>query len=381
MEHKKNNSISIEKMGVLLSPTKNTFESNGVLNPGIFQEGEDVHIFYRAVEDGNYSTIGYAKTNEHLDITERKKYPLIAGEFDYEKQGVEDPRIVKVEDTFYLTYTAYDGVNAMGALATSKDMTRFEKKGIITPPINYEEYKFHLEHCNQDKLNPKYYQYYNLFAQLGIVEEKHRLLRDKDIVLFPRKIDNKFVMLHRIWPGIQIVKFEKWEDLTKEFWEDYIKNLTDHILMDPFYDFEVNYLGAGCPPIETEDGWLMIYHGVCETNIGKTYHAAAVLLDIHEPKKVIGRLSYPLFSPSKEWELKGVVNHVVFPTGTALFADDLHIYYGAADKHISVAKVSLKQLLAELKKHPSQPTDPYRTPDNSYYATTELKQKLIFKPN
>ena len=86
-------------------------------------------------------------------------------------------------------------------------------------------------------MNPKYYHYYNLFAQIGLVDEKHRYLRDKDIVLFPRKINGKFVMLHRIWPGIQIVQFEKWEDLTKEFWEDHIKNLHDHILMDPLFDF------------------------------------------------------------------------------------------------------------------------------------------------
>jgi predicted GH43/DUF377 family glycosyl hydrolase len=165
-------------------------------------------------------------------------------------------------------------------------------------------------------------------------------------------------MLHRIWPGIQIVKFEYWEDLTKEFWQNYIENLTAHIVLDPLYNFEVNYLGAGCPPIETEDGWLMIYHGVCETNIGKTYHAAAALMDIKDPAKVIGRLPYPLFSPSEEWELEGVVNDVVFPTGTALFDDDLYIYYGAADKHIALAKLSLKQLLGELKKHPSPQDKP-----------------------
>lgn len=352
MEHsiQINTTIPIEKLGTILSPTSLGFENNSVLNPGIFQEGEEVHIFYRAVEDGNFSTIGYAKSKGPTTIIERLERPIVDRDLDYEKHGVEDARIVKIEDTFYLTYTAYDGSNALGALATSKDMKHFEKKGIITPLLNYTEYKWHLEHCNQKILNPKYYYYYNLFAEIGVVEDKHRLLRDKDVVLFPRKINNKFVMLHRIWPGIQIVQFEKWEDLTKDFWVNHIMNLTDHILIDPYYEFEVNYLGAGCPPIETEDGWLMIYHGVCETTIGKTYHAAAALLDLKDPSKVIGRLPYPLFSPSENWELKGVVNHVVFPTGTALFGDDLHIYYGAADKHIAVAKVSLKHLLSELKK-------------------------------
>tara|TARA_R110001583_G_scaffold1435_4_gene11411 strand:+ start:228 stop:1265 length:1038 start_codon:yes stop_codon:yes gene_type:complete len=342
--------VIIEKQGILLSPSALEFEKNGVLNPGIYQENEQVHIFYRAVEDGNFSTIGYAKANRSNKIIERHKKPIITPEFDYEKHGVEDARIVKIEDTFYLTYTAYDGVNAMGALATSKDMIHFEKKGIITPPINYKDYKYHLEHCNQGKLNPKYYYYYNLFAELGIVDHANRLLKDKDVVLFPKKINGKFVMLHRIWPGIQIVFFENWEDLTDQFWQDYLKDLTSHIILDPKYDFEVNYIGGGCPPIETNDGWLLIYHGVCETTIGKTYHAAAALLDINDPKKVISRLDYPLFSPTEKWELQGVVNHVVFPTGTALFGDDLYIYYGAADKHTAVAKVSLQELLNELKK-------------------------------
>jgi predicted GH43/DUF377 family glycosyl hydrolase len=292
--------IKIIREGLLLSPTENSFENNGVLNPGIYQDGKQVHIFYRAVENGNFSTIGYAKTQGPLQITERKEEALISRDFDYEKHGVEDARIVKIGDTYYLTYTAYDGVNAMGALAVSKDLKNFEKKGIITPSITYQEYKYHLEHCNQKKLNPKYYHYYNLFAGIGVVDDKHRLLRDKDIILFPRKVNGKFVMLHRIWPGIQIAQFEKWEDLTKEFWEGHIKNLTDHILLDPLYDFEVNYVGAGCPPIETEEGWLLIYHGVCETNIGKTYHAAAALLDLENPQQVIGRLSYPLFSSAKK---------------------------------------------------------------------------------
>lgn len=342
--------VEVIKQGILLSPTQNDFESNGVLNPGIYQEGNDVHIFYRAVEDGNFSTLGYARANGPTNIVERHQQPLISIEFDYEKHGVEDPRIVKIEGTYYLTYTAYNGINAMGALAVSKDLIHFEKKGIFTPLINYREYKCHLEHCNQKKLNPKYYHYYNLFSSIGLVDEKHRLLRDKDVVLFPRKINGKFAMLHRIWPGIQIVYFEDWGHLTKPFWEEYLKDLTSHIVLDPKYDFEVKYLGAGCPPIETKEGWLLIYHGVCETTIGRTYHAAATLLQLDKPEIEIARLPYPLFSPTEKWEKEGVVNHVVFPTGIVLFGDDLYIYYGSADNHIAVAQVNINELLSELKE-------------------------------
>ncbi|MFV8375730.1 pesticidal protein Cry7Aa [Flavobacterium sp. LB1P71] len=344
--------VTIEKLGIILSPTENEFENNGVFNPGIYQEGNIIHILYRAVQHGNYSTIGYAKMEGPVKVTERKQQPLISRDFDYEKHGMEDARIVKIEDTYYITYTAYDGINAMAALATSKDLIHFEKHGIITPRINYHEYENFVACCNQDNLNPKYHQYYNLFAQIGLADDKFRLLRDKDVVLFPRKINGKFVLLHRIWPGIQIVQFDDWKELTKSFWEEYLKNIVKHIVLDPKDIFEVDYIGAGAPPIETEFGWLIIYHGVQEAITGKIYHAKAALLQLDKPEIEISRLPYPLFSPTKQWEIKGEVNNVVFPTGYSLFGDDLYIYYGAADKHIAVAKMSLKELLLELRKQP-----------------------------
>ena len=202
------------------------------------------------------------------------------------------------------------------------------------------------------KLNPKYHEYYNLFAQIGLETDETRLLRDKDVVLFPRKINGQFVLLHRIWPGIQIVKFDDWKDLTLSFWEDYLRNLTDHIILDPKDPYEMSYIGAGVPPIETADGWLLIYHGVHETTTGKIYHAKAALLHLEKPEMEISRLPYPLFSPTKQWEIEGEVSDIVFPTGHALFGNDLYIYYGAADKYIAVAKLDINELLLELRKQP-----------------------------
>ena len=344
--------IAIEKLGLILSPTDNDFENNGVFNPGVYQEGNTVHILYRAVQNGNISTIGYAKSEGPMKIVERHEKPLIKREFDYEKQGVEDPRIVKIDDTFYVTYTAFDGINAMGALASSKDLIHFKKHGIITPQVNYQDYENYVTCCDGMKLNPKYHQFYNLFAEIGLVADEFRLLRDKDVLLFPRKINGKFVMLHRIWPGIQIVQFEDWRELTQEFWTNYLKNLPDNIVLDPKDIFEVNYIGGGVPPIETEFGWLLIYHGVQETTTGRVYHAKAALLQLDKPEIEIARLPYPLFSPSRSWEIEGIVNNVVFPTGHAIFGEDLYIYYGVADKHIAVAKVNIKEIIIELRKQP-----------------------------
>ena len=121
--------------------------------------------------------------------------------------------------------------------------------------------------------------------------------------------------------------------------------------MDPIHPHESNYIGGGCPPIETRHGWLLIYHGVTESGKGLVYSACAALLNLENPLIEIARLPHALFSPQYEWELKGEVNNVVFPTGTALFGETLFIYYGAADSHIACASLKLPDLLTELLKY------------------------------
>jgi beta-1,2-mannobiose phosphorylase / 1,2-beta-oligomannan phosphorylase len=266
-------------------------------------------------------------------------------EFEYESQGVEDARIVKIDDTYYLTYTGYDGTNARGALATSKDLKNFTKKGIIVPPITYSEFVFLAE--SDGKINENYCRNQKFYLQKADPEKK-TMLWDKDVIFFPRKINGKLVFLHRIRPGIQIVSVSSLRDLTKEFWKNYFLDLQEHIVIDPVYEHESSYIGSGCPPVETEHGWLLIYHGVEETDRGLIYSACAALLDLNDPSKELARLPYALFSPEHEWELYGEVNNVVFPTGTALFGNTLFIYYGAADTQIACASVNFTALVAEL---------------------------------
>jgi predicted GH43/DUF377 family glycosyl hydrolase len=270
-------------------------------------------------------------------------------EFDYEKHGVEDPRIVKIDDRFYLSYTAYDGTNARGALATSEDLVHFEKQGLIVPPITFARFISLVK--SEGEVNERYY-HDNKFYNPDADPEKRLMLWDKNVVFFPRRIKGNLVFLHRIRPGIQIVSVEKLTDLTTAFWENYFIKLKDHIVIDPVYAHESSYIGSGCPPIETEHGWLLIYHGAEETEKGIVYSAcAAALLDLDNPERVISRLHYSLFSPEYDWELNGDVNNVVFPTGTALFGDTLYIYYGAADSHVACASLSFSALLEELLTH------------------------------
>ena len=177
-------------------------------------------------------------------------------------------------------------------------------------------------------------------------------------MLFPKKINGKYALIHRILPGIQICYFNDFDDLNVGFWKDYLRNLKSFLILDPQHSHENAHIGGGSVPIETDDGWLMIYHSV-ESNIdkGNVYHASAVLLDKNDPTKIVGNLNKPLFSPTEEWEKTGVINNVVFPTATILTDDTISIFYGAADERIGVRKISLSVLLKELKKNEAEKTN------------------------
>ena len=341
--------VEVKKEGIILKKTELGFENEGVLNPGVIRENGTIHLFYRAVSNGNYSSIGYCKLIDPLKVIERLESPVIFSQYDYESHGVEDPRIVKIEDLYYLTYTAYDGINALGALAISKDLKNFDKMGLIVPQISYDEFIRLAK--SKGEINEKYSRY-NEQDHISETQGKKVLVWDKNVIFFPRKIKGKLFFLHRIKPEIQIVvSINNLDELTPEFWQNYFLHIDDYIVLSSKYKHEVSYIGGGCPPIETKYGWLIIYHGVYDTIKGYVYSACAALLDLENPQKELARLPYPLFKPEMEWELKGEVNNVCFPTGTALIEDRLYIYYGSADEQIACASLSLDALLQELLIH------------------------------
>lgn len=335
--------VKVKNEGVVIKKRPFEFESNGVLNPACIDFEGITHMFYRAVKDGNYSSIGYCQVNGK-DVIKRSSGPIIVPEHEYEKHGVEDPRVTKIGDTFYMLYTAYDGFNARVAYATSKNLLHFEKHGLISPQMTYDDAE---NIFNKTGVNEKYIFFE---SQLKEINGPGIMLWEKDAVLFPEKINGKFAMLHRILPGIQIAYFNDFTDLKIGYWKKYLSELNKHVVLDPIYPFENRYIGSGCPPIRTDDGWLLIYHAVELTLTEKIYHASAALLDLKNPGKVIARLKKPLFSPTEIWEKKGVVNNVVFPTGAIVKGDKLYIYHGAADDCIGLKTVSISELLTELKK-------------------------------
>ncbi len=307
--NKEQNMVKLERVKeVILAPiAEHSWESRAVLNPGTIRDGEVIHMLYRAVEGENFSTLGYAKLDRHGKVLERRAEPVIKRETPAEQQGCEDARIVKFGDTFYIFYTAYNGLQVRVAAASTRDFVTFKKHGVIIPDIN-----------------------------------------NKDAMMFPEPINDKVVLIHRVEPNIQFAYFDSIEQMLsgdKNYWENYLKRLDEFTVMRPQFDWEYSKIGAGAPPIKTERGWLLIYHGVDKNLV---YRAGAALLDLENPMKVIGRLPYPILEPERNYELKGDVPNVVFPEGTALFGNELLVFYGGADKVIAMARVDINELVEAL---------------------------------
>jgi beta-1,2-mannobiose phosphorylase / 1,2-beta-oligomannan phosphorylase len=339
--------IKIQNKGIILEKTGNEFENQAVLNPGLIKLGDTVHMLYRAVREGNFSTIGYCKIKD-FKVIERLSRPVLfpEKENEYEKHGLEDPEITEIDGKFYILYTVYSGEDALQAYATTEDFVNYEKHGIISADINYETA---LKIFKSLDLPPKYNWYGEHYREAIKPDVK---LWQKDMSLFPKKINGKFVIINRILPGMQIVCFDDFSELNNKFWLKYLTELPKYKLLDPKYWYESRKIGGGCPPLETRDGWLVIYHGVEDSVDGNVYRASAALLDKDNPQKVIGRLPEPLFSPDEEWEKEGDARNVVFPTGAYIEGNELVIFYGAADKRIAAKTIDLESLLVELKNNP-----------------------------
>lgn len=303
--------FKLERSHVVLEPIQeNKWESQAVFNPAAIREGDFIHLIYRAVEGHNYSSLGYARLNRAGKILERWSEPILRRETPQEKRGVEDPRITRHDGRYYLVYVAYDSVTVRVCLASTIDFRKIERHGIIIPEV-----------------------------------------WDKDAMFFPEPVQGKLVLMHRIEPNIQLAFFNDMEHLLKpekNYWKQHFDHLDKYIVMRPQYWWEAKKIGGGAPPIKTEDGWLVIYHGVDDKLV---YRAGAALLDLDNPLQVMSRFPEPILAPEHRFEKVGDVPNVVFPTGTALFDDELLIYYGGADKVIGLTTCSMSEILHELKRH------------------------------
>lgn len=300
------------KENPILKPVaEHPWENVSVFNPGAIDIDGVVHILYRALGSDNTSVLGYAQSKNGVKITKRGAEPAYVPREEFEKKqgeglgsGCEDPRLTRIGNTVYMVYTAFDGKNPWKAALTSipvKDFVaqrweKWEKPQLVSPdPV-----------------------------------------QDKDAALMPEKIGGQYMVMHRIDP-LLCADFIDTLDFKKS-------RLTRCIeIMGPRPGmWDSRKIGIAGPPVKTEKGWLLIYHGVSKTS---TYRLGAVLLDLKNPSLVVSRSVDTIFEPLEEYERVGLVRNAVFSCGQVVRGDTLLLYYGGADTVTGVAKLSVKKLL------------------------------------
>lgn len=291
------------------------WEAKGTYNPAAVYEDGSIHLVYRALSSDNISRMGYAKTTDGFYLTERLHQPIYIPREKFEQKikddvgaGCEDPRITKIDDRFYMCYTAYDGEEARVAVTSISTSDFLTKNWNWSKPV--------------------------LITEPGVF--------DKDAAIFPEKINGKYAIFHR--PGNAI-----WLDFVDslEFSEgNFIKG---EVLLNPRPDrWDNGRVGISSPPIRTSQGWLILYHGISEP--GPLYKASAMLLDINDPFKIKAIYKDPLFDPVASYEKEGQVRNVIFPCGAVAIGDELFVYYGAADRVVGVATCNAEELVSDILK-------------------------------
>jgi beta-1,2-mannobiose phosphorylase / 1,2-beta-oligomannan phosphorylase len=301
------------KRQLILEPRDLWWEARGIFNPGVTQYEGKTYMLYRAVGRDNISRLGLAISADGESF-ERLDLPTIEGrELDpSERLGIEDPRIVKIDRDYYITYVAASVYPAGHSSPFASSLN--------TPGVPWRVRVAALR--TRDFRN---------FERLGTVIPD---LDTKDPALFNRKIQGKYWLLHRVVPSIFVsvsTNLKRWSGgyellRSQESWEE-VK------------------IGAGAPPLETDRGWLLFYHGV---DRHLTYRVGAALLDRENPAFVLKRTKQPLLSPIEPWEKHGHINNVVFVTGLVERQGTLYLYYGGGDKVIGLAKLSLDAVFESL---------------------------------
>jgi len=222
--------------------------------------------------------------------------------------GCEDPRISKIGDRFYMCYTAYDGREARVAVTSVSVKDFVDKNWVWDKPI--------------------------LMTEPGVF--------DKDSTIFPEKINGKYAIFHR--PGESI-----WLDFVDELKFEAGKWLKGVEVLKPRADkWDNARVGISSPPIKTNEGWLVLYHGIREPE--HRYMASAMLLELNEPTRIKAIYNEPLFEPVMKYEKEGPVPNVIFPCGAVKVDDELFVYYGGADRNVGVCTCNIEELVSDLLK-------------------------------
>ncbi len=355
--------FKLHRICTIMEPEQgNPYELEGVLNPAVTRgpDGE-LYIFPRMVAKNNYSRIGIAKVkfNKDGDPSSVERLGIaLEPEMDYEKRpygggGCEDPRITFVKSVgFYImTYTAFGPDGPRIAMARSKDLSTWERLGLVHF-LPYKEVDFNGIDNKDASFFPTDLPSPHNHKSIAML---HRPLFHDTIPEETVKLNNRrHIDTHResIWISYFNLKDGQKTSL------DSAKFTSHYCLAHPVYPWENLKIGGGAPPILTKHGWLMVYHGVqkhagCTSEQPRyTYSAGVMILSEQSPQEIIYRSPEPILTPELLDETIGIVGNVVFPTGIDRRDDigqpnRIDVYYGMADNRIGVAKMEIPEVLPE----------------------------------
>ena len=306
---------------ILVPDSSHAWESQAAFNGCPVRKNKALYLLYRAVSDTHFhsaanthlrvSTIGSAVSTDGIHF--RKRRQLVTTDKEWERFGCEDPRVTKFDGTYYIFYTALsrypfeaDGIKV--AVALSKNLEKIDEKHLVTP------------------------------------------FNAKAMALFPRKIRGRIwalLTVHTDKPpsSVCLASFKNEKDIWSEaYWQSWYRQRDLYALS--LQRSPADHVECGAPPVETPYGWLVIHSYIRNYFSGnKIFGIEAVLLDLENPMKIIGRTSSPLLVPQEEYEKYGEVPNIIFPSGALFEKGKVHIYYGAADTTCAVASVNLKDLI------------------------------------
>lgn len=317
----------------ILSPIpEHPWESEAVFNPAAIVDQGRVHLFYRALGSDGISRIGYGVSGDGVHF-ERLSYPvydqnnnprlappkkLSYATLTYNRDlyasgggwgGVEDPRAVILGNHLYMSFSAFEGWDSIRITLTAL-------------PLHS------LRAHNWNWKKPLYL--------------SPRQQTNKNWVLFPEKIHGKYAILHALTPAPQIAYVDSLDTLPEPIQSNsYRSGRPGH--------WDAFVRGAAAPPIRTEVGWLLLYHGMNpEENIG--YKVGAMILDFNDPTHILFRSASPILEPV-EWYENDWKAGVVYASGAVVFQDQLFVYYGGGDKRIAVARTPMREFIRKLQNN------------------------------
>jgi predicted GH43/DUF377 family glycosyl hydrolase len=311
----------------LLEPTNHYWERDGAFNPTALDLDGRVHLLYRAVGIGGNSFVGYASAEDGVTIDKRLIHPVYVPREGFENGagakhgtdaglfasggswgGCEDPKVTLIDDRIYMTYVAHNGTWPMRTALTS---------------ISLADFRAHRWNWSQPMIMSA--------PNVG----------SKSVVILPEKINDEYVIFHRLWPNIIIDKVKELDFGPGKRW----LRTKFKIPPRPSY-WDSQKLSVGAAPIKTKAGWLVIYNAVDRRDSSR-YKIGAMLLELKQPEKVIARSAHPILSPDEWYENEGKPG-IAYPGGAIERDGILYVYYGGGDKVSCVATIPIDELIQNI---------------------------------